>query len=61
MVILFECKDELVWTRNISGKYMVKDGYNSLVSVKDSSSWPHKLFWHSACLLKVGAFAWLAV
>lgn len=31
MIILSDSDDELVWTRNISGKYTVKDGYNSRV------------------------------
>ncbi|XP_059077157.1 uncharacterized protein LOC131876269 [Cryptomeria japonica] len=61
MIILSESEDELVWTRNISGKYMVKDGYNSLMSVKDSSSWPYKLFWHSTCLSKAEAFSWFSI
>lgn len=61
LIILFEKDDELVWTKSSSRKYSVKDGYNSLMSTKDLSSWPYKLFWHLACLPKAGAFAWLVV
>lgn len=57
VIILSNSEDELVWTKNISGKYAVKDGYNSLMTAKDLSSWPCKLFWHLACLPKASAFA----
>ncbi|XP_059068564.1 uncharacterized protein LOC131859059 [Cryptomeria japonica] len=61
IIILSELDDELIWTKNSTGKYSVKDGYNSLMTVKDLSSWPYKLFWHPACLPKAGAFTWLAM
>lgn len=61
IVFLSASKDELIWTKNISSKYTVKDGSNSLMVAKDLSSWPCKFFWHSACLPKAGTFAWLAV
>lgn len=35
VVILFDYEDELVWTKNISGKCTVKDGYNSLMRKND--------------------------
>ncbi|XP_059076538.1 uncharacterized protein LOC131875856 [Cryptomeria japonica] len=61
VVILSDDEDELVWTKNISGKYTVRDGYNSLMKDNDLPSWSYKLFWHPVCLPKAGAFAWLAV
>ncbi|XP_059068327.1 uncharacterized protein LOC131858877 [Cryptomeria japonica] len=61
IIILSELDDELIWTKNSTGKYSVKDGYNSLIMGKDLSSWPYKLFWHPACLPKAGAFTWLVV
>lgn len=61
IIILSKKDDELIWTKNSSKKYSVKDGYNSLMSVTILSSWPYKLFWHLACLPKVKAFAWLVV
>lgn len=61
VVILSDVEDKLVWTKNISGKYIVRDGYNSLMKDNDHPAWLYKLFWHSACLPKAGAFAWLAV
>lgn len=61
IVFLSDSEGELIWTKNISSKYIVKDGYNFLMVAKDLSSWPYKLFWHSACLPKAGAFAWLAL
>ncbi|XP_057828531.1 uncharacterized protein LOC131039709 [Cryptomeria japonica] len=60
--LLFHMKeDSLVWVKNATGSYSVKEGYNSLVQAPLPSCWPTKLFWHPACLPKVGAFAWLAV
>ncbi|XP_059070060.1 uncharacterized protein LOC131066102 isoform X2 [Cryptomeria japonica] len=53
IVLLYDSKDELIWTKNISGKYTVKDGYNSLMVAKDLSSWPYKLFWHRLVFLKL--------
>lgn len=61
VIILSDANDELIQTRNISGKYTIKDGYNYLLVAKDLSTWPYKFFWHMACLLKAGDFAWLAV
>ncbi|XP_059073453.1 uncharacterized protein LOC131874206 [Cryptomeria japonica] len=54
-------EDSLVWVKNATGSYLVKEGYNSLVQAPLPSCWPTKLFWHPACLPKAGAFAWLAV
>ncbi|XP_059078037.1 uncharacterized protein LOC131876615 [Cryptomeria japonica] len=60
--LLFHMKeDSLVWVKNATGSYSVKEGYNSLVQAPLPSCWPTKLFWHPACLPKAGAFAWLAV
>ncbi|XP_059076445.1 uncharacterized protein LOC131875787 [Cryptomeria japonica] len=60
-VTLSDSEDELIWFGNDSGKYSVKDGYNSLIPAKTCSYWPYKLFWHLACLPKAEAFAWLSV
>lgn len=61
IIILSKKDDELIWTKNSSGKYSVKDGFNSLMPATVLSSWPYKLLWHPTCLPKARAFAWLAV
>lgn len=40
VVILSKREDELIWTKSVSGKYSVKDGYNSLMLAKDFCSGP---------------------
>lgn len=60
-LIFSEKDDEIIWTYSKSGEYSVKEGYNYLSSDVTREDLPYKLFWHAACLPKVGAFAWLAV
>ncbi|XP_057839760.2 uncharacterized protein LOC131049710 [Cryptomeria japonica] len=60
--LLFSKKDdELIWTYSKLGEYSVKEGYNFLSLNVKRDDLPFKLFWHAACLPKVGAFSWLAI
>ncbi|XP_059064684.1 uncharacterized protein LOC131069894 [Cryptomeria japonica] len=53
-------EDEIIWCGSKNGCYLVKVGITLLERDAKVKEWESKICWNNACLLKVGAFAWLA-
>ena len=53
-------KDKVIWCGSLSGKYLVKLGYNLLAEIDKEVFFSKDLCWNKDVLPKVGAFAWLA-
>ncbi|XP_059071301.1 uncharacterized protein LOC131865388 [Cryptomeria japonica] len=59
-VLFLKEEDEIIWCGSKSGCYSVKVGITLLERDAKSKEWESKICWNNVCLLKAGAFAWLA-
>lgn len=62
-VTLKNRSDILIWMGSSTRKYLVKEGYNSIIRDKnmDNIDIPLNLCWNKACLPKAGMFLWVAL